>query len=102
MCPSHIVLSDYTGTYRAFAWILVNEQGGAVSRAVIRAQRFPCGLREGAEELALYGLRSKVQAILDGRSAVVARQLIEEEAQRLLGKYQLEFGAYFGGLQPEM
>ncbi len=100
--PCHIVVSDGAGTYRALAWILVNDQGGAVSRAVIQAQRFPYGLREGAEELALYGLRSKVQSILDGTSPVVPRQAIQEEAQRLLGKYKLRFGAYLGELRPEM
>jgi hypothetical protein len=99
---SHIVVIAADGSFHAFAWILTSSRGGAVSRASVEAQQFPIGLREITEELALHGLKSKAQDILDHGAAETNTADILTEVEELVANNEMKMAFWGGTLKPKL
>lgn len=99
---SHVVVKAADGSFRAIAWILTSSQGGAVSRASMQAQRFPVGIREATEELALYGLKSKARDILDNGGSATSAADILIEVEELVANNEMKMAFFAGSLRPKL
>ncbi len=69
MVPSTYIGRNSEGTYRALAFLRVNDTLGVAAETAMRFQRFPVSQAEALDDVVLFDLFDRLEAVLDGREA---------------------------------
>lgn len=88
MVPSAYIGRNREGTYRALAFLRVNETGGVVAETAMRFQRFPVSQAEALHDVVLFDLFERLQAVLDDREAASAMVDIAARLAEIRASYE--------------
>ena len=97
LVPSVYVGQDSAGTYRAVAFIRITADSGVLAETAMRFQQFPVSRAEALDELVVFDLSERLEAVLAGTESAVAMDNIVSRLKHIQASHVCRFAYNDGG-----